>query len=96
MTDLTIPSLENGGVHVFEGSLFVGEAHANNAELAAAGIIEGGDGPTLTIEAGATLAWPDNTKFVIINRGSQIFAVGTADNPITFTATKDAIEISRT
>ncbi len=91
-TDLTIPSLENGGVHVFEGSLFVGEAHANNAELAAAGIIEGGDGPTLTIEAGATLAWPDNTKFVIINRGSQIFAVGTADNPITFTATKDAIE----
>lgn len=91
-TDITIPELDNGGVHVFEGSLFIGEAHSNNAELTAAGIAEGGDGPTLTIEAGATLAWPDNTKFVIINRGSQIFAVGTKQKPITFTATKDAVE----
>ena len=91
-TDITIPELDDGGVHIFQGSLFVGEAHANNSELTAAGIAEGGDGPTLTIEAGATLAWPDNTKFVIINRGSQIFAVGTAQKPITFTATADAVE----
>ena len=91
-TDITIPELDDGGVHIFQGSLFVGEAHANNSELTAAGIAEGGDGPTLTIEAGATLAWPDNTKFVIINRGSQIFAVGTAEKPITFTATADAVE----
>lgn len=91
-TDITIPELPAGGVHVFSGSLFVGEAHSNSAELAAAGIAEGGDGPTLTIEAGATLAWPDNTKFVIINRGSQLFAVGTKEKPITFTATKDAVE----
>ena len=72
--------------------MFVGEAHSNAAELTAAGVVEGGDGPTLTIEAGATLAWPDNTKFVIINRGSQLFAVGTQEKPITFTATKDAVE----
>ncbi len=91
-TDITIPELASGGVHVFRGSLFVGEAHSNSAELAAAGIAEGGDGPTLTIEAGATLAWPDNTKFVIINRGSQLFAVGTQEKPITFTASKDAVE----
>ena len=91
-TDITIPELAEGGIHIFQGSLFVGEAHANNEELTAAGIAEGGDGPTLTIEAGATLAWPDNTKFVIINRGSQIFAVGTAEKPITFTATADAVE----
>ena len=89
--DVFIPELP-GGVHIFQGSLFVGEAHANNAELQAAGIAEGGDGPTLTIEAGATLAWPDNTKFFIVNRGSQIFAVGTADKPITLTATKDAVD----
>ena len=91
-TDIIIPELDDGGVHIFQGSLFIGEAHANNSELTAAGIAEGGDGPTLTIEAGATLAWPDNTKFVIINRGSQIFAVGTAEKPITFTATADAVE----
>ena len=91
-TDITIPELASGGVHVFKGSLFVGEAHSNAAELTAAGVAEGGDGPTLTIEAGATLAWPDNTKFVIINRGSQLFAVGTQEKPITFTATKDAVE----
>ena len=91
-TDITIPELASGGVHVFRGILVVGEAHSDSAELAAAGIAEGGDGPTLTVEAGATLAWPDNTKFVIINRGSQLFAVGTQEKPITFTATKDAVE----
>lgn len=92
MTDITIPALDDGGVHVFRGSLFIGEAHSNNGELQAAGIVEGGDGPVLTIEAGAVLAFPDNTKFVIINRGSQIFAVGTADQPIVFTGEKDAVE----
>ncbi len=87
--DLTIPALDDGGAHIFEGSLFVGENHDSDAELAAAGIVEGGDGPQLTIEAGATLAWRDNTKFVIINRGSQLFAVGSADEPITFTSVSD-------
>lgn len=88
-TDLTIPALENNGAHLFDGSLFIGEAHSSSAELAAAGIAEGGDGPKLTIEAGATLAWKDKSKFVIINRGSTIFAVGTADKPITFTSFSD-------
>ncbi len=87
--DLTIPELDNDGAHLFEGSLFIGEAHANNAELSAAGIVEGGDGPQLTIEAGATLAFVDNTKFMIINRGSTLFAVGTAAKPITITSFSD-------
>ena len=89
LTDLNIPALANDGAHLFEGSLFIGEAHSSTAELTAAGIFEGGDGPQLTIEAGATLAWKDNTKFVIINRGSTIFAVGTAAAPITFTSFSD-------
>ncbi|MEE6247414.1 MAG: serine/threonine protein kinase [Pseudomonadota bacterium] len=88
-TDLTIPALENGGAHMFDGSLFIGEAHSNDAELAAAGIAEGGDGPQLTIEAGATIAFASRLQFVIINRGSTIFAVGTADAPITFTSFTD-------
>jgi hypothetical protein len=43
----------------------------------------------LTVEAGATLAWQSNDKFMVINRGSQLFAVGTAAAPITFTSVSD-------
>ncbi|MCB1645400.1 MAG: hypothetical protein KDI36_08105 [Pseudomonadales bacterium] len=92
--DLTIPELDNGGVHVFRGSLFVGESYDNDAALAAAGITKGGDGPVLTIEAGATLAFTSNADFMIINRGSQIFAAGTAAKPITITSLSD-VESSR-
>ena len=87
--DLFIPALPNGGVHIFTSSLFVGETYRTQAELAAAGILQGGDGPTLTIEAGATLAFQTNSDFVIINRGSRILADGTANNPITFTSVSD-------
>ena len=87
--DLTIPALPNGGAHIFEGSLFVGETYRTNAELAAAGISRGGDGPVLTIEAGATLAFQTSKDFLIINRGSQMFAVGTENAPITFTSVSD-------
>lgn len=87
--DLTIPALPNGGSHIFEGSLFVGETYRTNAELAAAGISRGGDGPVLTVEAGATLAFQTSKDFIIINRGSQMFAVGTENAPITFTSVSD-------
>ena len=87
--DLTIPALPDGGAHIFEGSLFVGQAFDNDAEMLDAGIQQGGDGPILTIEAGATLAWQTNADFMIINRGSQIVAAGTADAPITLTSTSD-------
>ncbi len=87
--DLTIPALPNGGAHIFEGSLFVGETFDNDADLAAAGITEGGDGPVLTVEPGATLAFQSSADFMIINRGSQIFAVGRPDAPITFTSVSD-------
>lgn len=87
--DLLIPALPDGGAHVFTSSLFVGETYRSNADLQAAGIAAGGDGPTLTIEAGATLAFQTNKDFVIINRGSRILANGTADAPITFTSVSD-------
>ncbi|MGL6159263.1 serine/threonine protein kinase [Microbulbifer sp.] len=90
--DLFIPALENDGVHIFEGSLFVGENFDDDATMAAAGIVEGGDGTKLTIEAGSTIAFPDNTKFAVINRGSQMFAVGSEGAPITFTSTSDAVD----
>lgn len=87
--DLLIPALPNNGAHIFTSSLFVGETFRTQAELTAAGIAEGGDGPTLTIEAGATLAFQTNKDFVIINRGSRILADGRPDAPITFTSVSD-------
>ena len=87
--DLLIPALPNGGAHIFTSSLFVGETYRTQAELAAAGINEGGDGPTLTIEAGATLAFQTNKDFIIVNRGSRILADGRADAPITITSVSD-------
>ena len=87
--DLLIPALPNGGAHIFTSSLFVGETFGTQAELAAAGIFQGGDGPTLTIEAGATLAFQTNKDFIIVNRGSRILANGTADDPITITSVSD-------
>ena len=87
--DLLIPELPDGGAHIFTSSLFVGETYRTQADLAAAGISEGGDGPTLTIEPGATLAFQTNKDFIIINRGSKILADGRADAPITLTSVSD-------
>ena len=88
-TDLFIPALDNGGAHIFEGSLFVGDTCNTDACLAANGIAQGGDGPTLTIEAGATLAFRTSSDFLVINRGSRMLARGRADAPITFTSVSD-------
>lgn len=88
-TDLLIKALPAGGAHIFTSSLFVGNTYRTQADLQAAGIAEGGDGPVLTIEAGATLAFQSNKDFIIINRGSQILADGRADAPITITSVSD-------
>lgn len=87
--DMLMSDLPNDGVHIFTSSLFVGESHRSNAELAAAGIFEGGDGPTLTVEAGATLAFRSSSDLMVINRGSRFIAVGTVDKPITITSESD-------
>ena len=89
VVDLLIPALPDGGAHIFTSSLFVGETYRTQAELTAAGITRGGDGPTLTVEAGATLAFQTNKDFIIINRGSRILADGRPDAPITFTSVSD-------
>lgn len=89
--DVIFADLPNNGVHVFDGSLMVGENHITNAELTAAGITEGGDGPTISIGAGATLAFSSSDDLMVINRGSQIIANGTAAAPITITSQTDAV-----
>ena len=87
--DLNIPDLPNNGAHIFEASLFVGETYNTDAALTSAGITQGGDGPTLTIAPGATLAFESSADFMVINRGAQIMAVGTSTAPITITSVSD-------
>lgn len=89
LVDMTIPALPGAGAHIFEASLFVGQSHRTDADLAVAGISRGGDGPTLTIEAGATLAFRSSADFLVVNRGSRIIAVGRQDAPITVTSESD-------
>lgn len=81
--DLTIPFIS--GVHVFQDSLFVGQNVSSGAAPA------GGTGPKLTIAAGNTLAFTDSADYVLINRGSQLIANGSAAAPITFTGFTDAV-----
>lgn len=81
--NLTIPFFS--GVHIFQDSLFVGRDVSTGAAPAS------GTGPTLTIEAGATLAFSDSSDYVLINRGSRIVANGSSAAPITFTGFTDAV-----
>lgn len=88
--DLSIPALTNG-IHIFEDSLWVGEDV--NAAAAAQGvrIPQDGEGPTLTIAAGAQIAFTNSQDYIRIARGSRIFAEGTATNPIIFSAVDDLV-----
>lgn len=90
--DLTLEALPNGGVHIFEDSLFVGEDIDADEAAAGATVPAAGAGPILFIEAGAKLAFSNPVDYVRIARGSQIFAEGTKEAPIVFSAVKDLIE----
>jgi hypothetical protein len=83
--DLDIPALPNNGVHIFQDVLAVGQNVSSGVAPA------GGTGPVLTIEAGSTLAFNDASDYLVINRGSQIIADGTATAPITLTSVTDAV-----
>ena len=88
-TDLLIPALPDGGAHIFSSAIIVGKTYRTIQEANAAGIFEGGDGPTLTIEPGVTIALSSADDFIAIQRGSQIIADGTAEAPITLTSVTD-------
>ena len=66
--DLVFPA----GVHRLASSLWIGQNVDDGAAPAE------GTGPTLTLQRGATLAFANPTDILVINRGSQIIANGTA------------------
>ncbi len=78
--DLTIGEID--GVHIFWDTLQVGE----DVDFGAIS-----EGPTLTIEAGVTIAWESSDDYLLVNRGSKIMAEGRVGAPITLTAYDDAV-----
>jgi hypothetical protein len=80
--DVTIPFIT--GAHIFNDVLQVGTNVSSGAAPA------GGTGPVLTVEAGVTLAFADD-DYLLVNRGSQIVAVGSPSRPITITGFSDAV-----
>jgi hypothetical protein len=89
VSQITFPNF--GGLHIFEDSLFIGEDVGLNAAVAGKRIPQEGEGTSLVIEAGNTMVFAEPDSYVRIARGSQIFAEGTVDEPIVFTAEEDAV-----
>lgn len=87
--DLVINELPNGGLHIFEDSLFVGRDINANAAAQGVRIPQDGEGPELTIGAGSKLAFFNSEDYIRINRGSRIIADGTRNKPIIISAVKD-------
>lgn len=89
INDLFIPELADGGLHIFQDSLFVGEDVDANSAAAGVRVPQNGEGPTLTIAAGAKIAFSNSQDYVRIARGSRIVADGTAEKPIIFSSVVD-------
>lgn len=81
-----------GGLHIFEDSLFIGEDVDASAASTGVRIPQEGEGTRLVIDAGNTMVFRAADSYVRIARGSQIFAEGTENAPITFTADEDAVQ----
>lgn len=86
---LFIPELADGGAHIFQGALFIGEDVDRNAAAAGKRIPQEAEGATLTVAAGAKLAFERGEDYLRIARGSKIIAEGTKAKPIIFSGVKD-------
>lgn len=81
--NITLSELPDGGVHRFEQALQIG-ADGQTSE----GFVVPANGPTLTVEAGATVAFDSGEAILRIARGAKIQAIGTSEKPIVFTSSK--------
>lgn len=79
--NLVVPN-RPGTVYNISGRVQVGQDQGGNASAPAAGATRG----VLTIEPGVRLYGSAGLDFLLVNRGSQIFADGTRAAPIVFTS----------
>ncbi|MBI1338667.1 hypothetical protein GC169_00440 [bacterium] len=84
LTNLTLPFVTNV-VYRLNGRVDVGR------DLGASGTLGSGQAATLTIDPGVTLFGDVAADMLVVNRGSRINAVGTATNPVVFTAREDIL-----
>lgn len=78
---LVVP-LRAGTVYSITGRVDVGDDMGGDAGAPRAGATKG----TLTVEAGVKIFGSAGLDYIVVNRGSQIFADGTATQPIVFTS----------
>ncbi|WP_099034434.1 hypothetical protein [Lacimicrobium alkaliphilum] len=70
-------TLTEGNMYALSGQVFVGGDNVDSA--------------TLTIEPGVTLYGREGADVLVVSRGSQIMAEGTADKPITMTSRQNVL-----
>ena len=75
-------SVRAGTIYSISGRTQVGTDRGADPAAPAAGSVQG----TLTIDPGVKVFASGGSDYLLINRGSQIFAEGTATNPIVFTS----------
>lgn len=79
--NITFTELPDGGVHVFDGALLIGEDCDTTT-----GCTINENGPVMTVEPGATLAFTSGEAIIRVARGAKLNAIGTFEKPVTFTS----------
>ena len=79
--NLVVP-LRTGTIYSISGRVDVGQDRGGNAASPIAGAQQG----ILTVEPGVRIFGSAGLDYIVVNRGSQIFAQGTATQPIVFTS----------
>ena len=82
--NLLVPA-RDGTAYAINGRVSVGQDRGGDGTAPIAGAQQG----ILTIEPGVTLYGSSGADLLVVNRGSQIYAQGTVDAPITLTARAD-------
>lgn len=82
--NLVVPK-RDGTVYSISGRVNVGEDHGGDINNPIAGARKG----VLTVDPGAVLYASSGADYLVVNRGSEIYAEGTATDPVIFTARED-------
>jgi len=99
--DLVTPVNTNESIMIRDNDLVAGETYNwNGGDYTLDGLVFVEEGATLNIAAGTVIrglgandvSTGDNTSALIITRGAKINAIGTAEEPIIFTASEDDLE----